>query len=177
MGPAAPGYARLRTLDRRHGTDDMGDDAKREPGEDGDDLAEVLAEMRARLDEAASDIERLTAELAARTKALDELEGLADVLLGAGAAAVVVTRPDRRVRALSPRAAELLGVDGTPVGKALSSVVPDEVADATRDHLVGLADHPVAGPAGDGEDVVAGPWTVHVTGLPDGGAVLVLRET
>lgn len=145
-----------------------------------DDVAAMLAEMRARLDEAAAAIERLTGELEDRTQALDDLEGLTDVLLGAGESAVLVVRPDRRVRALSRGAAELLGLDGTHVGRALSSVVPDEVAAATRDHLIPLAEAAgadgVAASPGRTEELVAGAWTVQVTGLPDGGAVLVLRE-
>jgi len=116
----------------------------------GDEAAAVLAEMRARLDEATADIERLATALEERTQALDEVETMAEVLLGAAAAAVVVVRGDRRVRALSPSAAELLGVDSSYVGRALASVVPDEV--------------------------VAAGWTVEVTPLPGGGAVLVLGE-
>jgi hypothetical protein len=124
--------------------------------------------MRARLDEAARDLDRLTTELEKRTRALDDLETLADVLLGLSAGAVVVVRPDRRVRALSRGATELLAVDASHVGKALSSVVPDEVVNATRDAL--------EAPDGHGEEVVAGDWAVVVTRLPDGGAVLVLRD-
>lgn len=144
------------------------------------DVAALLAEMRARLEEAAADIERLTGELEDRTQALDDIEGLTDILLGAGESAVLVVRPDRRVRALSRGAAELLGVDDTHVGRALSSVVPDEVAAATRDHLMQLADAAEAGGGaaapGRTKDLEAGAWTVQVTALPDGGAVLVLRE-
>lgn len=158
----------------------MADDTTGPDPADEGDVAAMLAEMRARLDEAAAAIERLTGELEDRTQALDDLEGLTDILLGAGESAVLVVRPDRRVRALSRGAAKLLGVDDSHVGRALSSVVPDEVAAATRDHLMQLAE--AAG--GDGgattpgrtEEVVAGAWTVQVTDLPDGGAVLVLRE-
>jgi nitrogen fixation/metabolism regulation signal transduction histidine kinase len=140
------------------------------PGEDGvtSDPAAALAEMRARVDEAARDIERLTSELEERTRALDDLETLADVLLGVSAGVVVVVRPDRRVRALSRGAAELFALDASHVGKALSSVVPDEVVAATRDAL--------AAPDGSGEEIVAGDWAVVLSHLPAGGAVLVLRE-
>lgn len=158
----------------------MDDDTPRPGPADEVDVAALLAEMRARLDEAAADIERLTGELEDRTQALDDLEGLTDILLGSGESAVLVVRPDRRVRALSQGAADLLGVDDTHVGRALSSVVPDEVAAATRDHLTQLSEAADAGGGaptpGRTEELVAGEWTVQVTDLPDGGAVLVLRE-
>lgn len=159
----------------------MADDTPRSDRPEEGDVAALLAEMRARLDEAAADIERLTGELEDRSQALDDLEGLTDVLLGAGEAAVLVVRPDRRVRALSQGAADLLGVDDTHVGRALSSVVPDEVASAVRDYLAQPAeaadsDADGAPTPGRTDELVAGEWTVRVTGLPDGGAVLVLRE-
>ncbi len=113
----------------------------------GDEAAAALAEMRARLDEATADIERLATALEERTQALDEVETMAEVLLGAAAAAVVVVRGDRRVRALSPAAAELLGVDSSHVGRALASVVPDEVLAVVRPHLGGDGD---AGEPADG---------------------------
>lgn len=143
-------------------------------GASADEAAAALADMRGRLDEATTDVERLTAELEQRTQALDELEGLVDVLLGVSAGAVVVVRPDRRVRALSRGAAEMLGLDTSHVGKALASVVPDEILAATREQLLRLSEGTEM-QAGD-EEVVAGSWTVTVTGLANGGAVLVLHE-
>jgi PAS domain-containing protein len=138
------------------------------------EAAAVLADMRSRLDEATNDVERLTAELEQRTQALDEFEGLVDVLLGVSTEAVVVVQPDRRVRALSRAAAEMLGLDASHVGKALASVVPDEIVVATREQLLRLSEGTEV-EAGD-DEVVAGSWTVTVTGLADGGAVLVLHE-
>jgi hypothetical protein len=161
----------------------MADDTRRPDRPEEGDVSALLAEMRARLDEAAADIERLTGELEDRAQALDDLEGLTDILLGAGESAVLVVRPDRRVRALSKGAADLLGVDDTHVGRALSSVVPDEVSSAVRDYLAQAAEaadaDADAGSAplpGRTDELVAGEWTVRVTGLPDGGAVLVLHE-
>jgi len=144
-----------------------------------DEAAEALAEMRARLDEATVDIERLTTALEERTLALDEVETLADVLLGAAAAAVVVVRGDRRVRALSPAAAELLGADSSHVGRALSSVVPEEVLAVVRPHLGGEdeAGEPAEEPdGGSASEMVVAGWTVEVSPLPGGGAVVVLGE-
>lgn len=151
--------------------DTTGSTRKSEAG-GGDDVAATLADMRARLDEAAGDIDRLTTELERRSEALDELEGIADMLLDAMSEAVLVIRADRRVRALSRGAAELLSLDGSHVGKALSSVAPDEVVAATRDHLARLDEAPDGATTPD--EVVAGGYRVTVTGLSGGGAVLVL---
>lgn len=157
---------------------DGGSRAAAEPAGAGDEAAQALAEMRARLDEAATDIERLATALDERTRALDEIETLADILLAAADVAVVVVRADRRVKAMSSGAAELLGVDRTHVGKALARVVPDEVMSVVRPHL-GDGDE-AEGDAGGGgtgpHEVVAAGWTVEVSPLPGGGAAVVLGE-
>jgi hypothetical protein len=83
----------------------------------------------------------------------------------------VIVGPDRRVRALTRGAAELFGVEGSPVGRPLSAVVPDEVVTATADHF-----DDDGGPATPGT-VPAGAWTVTVEGLEGGGAVLVVQDS
>jgi nitrogen fixation/metabolism regulation signal transduction histidine kinase len=135
-----------------------------------DQASGLLADMRKRVDEAADDIERLTAELDDRRQALDELETVADAILGATATAVVIVGPDRRVRAVTRGAADLFGVEASPVGRPLSAVVPDEVLVATQDHL-----DDDGGPATPGT-VTAGKWAVTVEGLEGGGAVLVVQD-
>ena len=130
----------------------------------------LLADMRKRIEEAADDVERLTAELDDRRQALDELETVADAVLGATTTAVVIVGPDRRVRAITRGAADLFGVDGSPVGRPLSAVVPDDVVRATQGHF-----DDDGGPATPGA-VDAGPWTVTVEGLEGGGAVLVVQD-
>jgi nitrogen fixation/metabolism regulation signal transduction histidine kinase len=130
----------------------------------------LLADMRKRIEEAADDVERLTAELDDRRQALDELETVADAVLGATTTAVVIVGPDRRVRAITRGAADLFGVDGSPVGRPLSAVVPDDVVRATQGHF-----DDDGGPATPGT-VDAGPWTVIVEGLEGGGAVLVVQD-
>ena len=137
------------------------------------DAAELLAGMRRRVDAAAEDIERLTAELAERTQALDELEAVADAVLGAADTPIVVVGADRRLRAVTRGAAELLGVDGPVLGRPLSTVVPDDVVEATRERL----DRIVEEPGIEAETVAAGEWKVTVEGLGDGGALLVLHRT
>ena len=132
--------------------------------------SDLLADMRKRVEEAADDVERLTAELAARRLALDELETVADAVLGATTTAVLIVGPDRRLRAITRGAAELFGVEGSPVGRPLSAVVPDDIVSATQDHLDGDG-----GPATSGT-VAAGSWTVTVEGLEGGGAVLVVQD-
>ena len=130
----------------------------------------LLADMRKRIEEAADDVERLTAELDDRRQALDELETVADAVLGATTTAVVIVGPDRRVRAITRGAADLFGVDGSPVGRPLSAVVPDDVVRATQGNF-----DDDGGPATPGT-VDAGPWTVTVEGLEGGGAVLVVQD-
>jgi len=138
--------------------------------------AKLLEEMRLRVDEAATDIERLTAELDERTHALDELESVVDALLGATETPVVVAGPDRRVRAATRGTVELLGLEAPPLGKPLSAVVPDDVANAVTDLLEADGEST----AGEGErrsgTVSTDGYIVEVDEVAGGGVVLVLRR-
>lgn len=129
-----------------------------------DDAVAMLAELRARVEEAAAEIERLTGELADRTRCLDELESTTDALLGVTDTPVILVGEDRRVRAVTRGAADLLDVTGSPVGRALSTVLPDALADEAADQL--------DGGGGTGAD---GALLVQV--LDRGGALVVLRPT
>jgi len=132
---------------------------------DADEPTTLIAELRARVEAATSQMDELTAELIHRRAAHDELESLVDVLLGMGDTPVVVVDDERRVRALSRAAAERW--EGAAVGKPLSSVVPDDLYDRLSAQLDG------GGGGGDGGDGSgAGDTAVHP--LPGGGAVLVL---
>ena len=126
---------------------------------DADEPTTLIAELRARVEAATSQMDDLTAELTQRRAAHDELESLVDVLLGVGDTPVVVVDDERRVRALSRAATERW--EGAAVGKPLSSVVPDDL----YDRLSAVLD---AGGGGSG----AGDALVHP--LPGGGAVLVV---
>jgi hypothetical protein len=137
--------------------------------------AKLLEEMRVRVDEAASDIERLTAELDERTHALDQLESVVDALLGATETPVVVAGPDRRVRAATRGTVELLGLEAPPLGKPLSAVVPDAVADAVTDLLDADREPPAGGDGRRSGTVSTGGYTVEVDEVAGGGVVLVLR--
>jgi predicted phage gp36 major capsid-like protein len=127
-----------------------------------DEAVALLAELRARVEEAAAEIERLTAELVERNQALDELETITDALLGVTDTAVVLVGNDRRVRAMTRGAADLLELKGSQVGRPLSTVLPDDVAREVGECLDGQV----------GEDRVAGgSATVRVV---DGGDALVV---
>ena len=123
----------------------------------------MLAELRARVEEASDEIDRLTAELEDRTRALDDLESTTDALLGVTDTPVVLVGEDRRVRALSKGAADLLGASGAAVGRALSTVLPDDVADEVAKCL--------------DDDHASGTGAVLVERLEGGGALVVLRPT
>jgi PAS domain-containing protein len=154
-------------------TSDAPDDPPELAGAPTADAVALLAELRGRVEQAAADIERLTDELEERTRTLDELESVADAILGAADTPVVVVGPDRRLRAVTRGASDLLGVEGPVIGKPLSTIVPDEVVEATREPLERLLDEPDLRV----DAVAAGTWTVTVEGLGDGGAVLVLHRT
>jgi hypothetical protein len=124
---------------------------------DADEPTTLIAELRARVEAATSQMDDLTGELVVRRAANDDLETLVDVLLDVGDASVIIVDDERRVRGLSRAAASRL--DGAAVGKPLSSVVPDELYDR-------LAAQLDAGPGGV-EGTVVHP-------LPGGGAVVVL---
>jgi hypothetical protein len=123
----------------------------------------LLAELRTRVEEAAVEIERLTAELVERNQALDELETITDALLGVTDTAVVLVGGDRRVRAMTRGAAELLELKGSQVGRPLSAVLPDDVAREVGERL----DDP-----GCEDQVAGGSATVRV--LAGGDALVVL---
>lgn len=132
--------------------------------------------MRSRVEEAAADIERLTAELDERTRGLDELEAMTEAVLGVTDTPLVVVGEDRRVRAVSRGAAEALGLSEPHLGRALSTVLPDDILEAVTDHLERVWS---ATRDGDGEpasSIRAGRWAISVEPLENDGAVVVLRE-
>lgn len=134
---------------------------------DVDEAAGLLAELRARVEEAAVEIERLTAELVDRSQALDELETIMDAVLGVTDTAVVLVGDDRRVRAMTRGAAELLETQGSQVGRPLSTVLPDELADAVAEALDAAR--------ADRGDTEAAGGAATIRALPGGEALVVLR--
>jgi hypothetical protein len=139
------------------------------PREAPDDQGKLLADMRARVESAAAEIDRLTSELLAREEWVDELESVMDMVLGLLDTPVVVVGDDRRIRALSRGACERLTGDAV-VGKPLSSVVPEAVLTALEARLAttarGSDDREV-----DGAE--PGSILLDVQPLPSGGAVVV----
>jgi nitrogen fixation/metabolism regulation signal transduction histidine kinase len=137
-------------------------------GHDADDPTELLRELRARIERATAEIDRLAAELQDRDRLVDELESTLDAVLGLSAVPVVVIGDDRRIRAVTRGASQRLE-GGDVVGKPLSSVLP-ETEFAAVEERVG---HPrEAGPSAP--DVT--PTEVQVLALPGGGAVVVLPD-
>ena len=134
-----------------------------------DHQSKLLADMRARVESAAAEIDRLTSELLAREEWVDELESVMDMVLGLLDTPVVVVGDDRRIRALSRGAGERLTGDAV-VGKPLSSVVPEAVLTALEARLAttarGSDDWEV-----DGAE--PGLTLLDVQPLPNGGAVVV----
>lgn len=139
------------------------------PGEAPDDQSKLLADMRARVESAAAEIDRLTSELLAREEWVDELESVMDMVLGLLDTPLVVVGDDRRIRALSRGAGERLTGDAV-VGKPLSSVVPEAVLTALEARLATTARGP-----DDWEVDGAEPGLIplDVQPLPSGGAVVV----
>lgn len=135
-----------------------------------DEAAALLSELRARIEEATAEIERLTAELVQRGRALDELETLTDALLGATDTAVILVGEDRRVRAMSRGAAELLGVERSQVGRPLSTVLPDDLAEAVGERLDAARE---GGASSSGSSADA---PVRVRMVAGGNALVVLRR-
>jgi len=133
-----------------------------------EDAVALLGELRARVEEAAAEIERLTSELVERSQALDELETITDALLGVTDTAVVLVGDDRRVRAMTRGAAELLGTRGSQVGRPLSAVLPDDLSGAVGERLDAL-------PAGDGGTGPVAGGSATVRSLPGGDALVVLH--
>jgi hypothetical protein len=141
------------------------------------DEAALLAEMRARVEAAAGEIDRLTSELTAREEWADELESIVDLALGLLDTPMVVVGDDRRIRALSRGASERLGGDAV-VGKPLSSVVADDVFTAVESRLVAAppgADQTVASAAAATSDESAALTVANVVALPGGGAIVVFE--
>jgi nitrogen fixation/metabolism regulation signal transduction histidine kinase len=137
-------------------------------GHDADDSTELLRELRARIEGAAAEIDRLAAELQDRDRLVDELESTLDAVLGLSAVPVVVIGDDRRIRAVTRGASQRLE-GGDVIGKPLSSVLP-EAEFAAVEERVG---HPrEAGPSAPD----ASSAEVQVLALPSGGAVVVLPD-
>ncbi|HKH24505.1 MAG TPA: hypothetical protein VKA42_03505 [Acidimicrobiales bacterium] len=137
-------------------------------GHDADDPTELLRELRARIEGAAAEIDRLAAELQDRDRLVDELESTLDAVLGLSAVPVVVIGDDRRIRAVTRGASQRLE-GGDVVGKPLSSVLPEAEFAAVE----GRVGHPrEAGPSAPD----ASSAEVHVLALPGGGAVVVLPD-
>jgi hypothetical protein len=136
------------------------------PRDTTDEQTELLADMRARIEAATSEIARLTADLTARQEWADELESVVDVALGLLDTPLVVLGDDLRIRALSRGAGGRLEGDAV-VGKPLSSVVPEEVFAAVEARLAS----PATDSAERADEPAASP--VEVQPLPGGGAVVM----
>ena len=137
-------------------------------GHDADDPTELLRELRARIERATAEIDRLAAELQDRDRLVDELESTLDAVLGLSAVPVVVIGDDRRIRAVTRGASQRLE-GGDVVGKPLSSVLP-ETEFAAVEERVGYPRE--AGPSAPD----ATSTEVQVLALPGGGAVVVLPD-
>jgi hypothetical protein len=133
-----------------------------------EDQSKLLADMRTRVESAAAEIDRLTTELTTREEWVDDLETILDIVLGLLDTPLVVVGDDRRIRALSRGAGERLTGDAV-VGKALSSVIPDEVLATLEARLAAAA----SGSDGDAAPVEPGSTPLDVQRLPGGGAVVV----
>ena len=129
------------------------------------DPSQLIADLRARVEASTGEIEQLAGALTDSRALADDLESLVDVLLGVGDIAVLVVDDDRRIRGLSRGAAER--IDGSAVGKPLSSALSDDLYDDVSARLDGGA----AGSARAGD-----PAGVDVYPLPGGGAVVVLED-
>jgi hypothetical protein len=133
-----------------------------------EDQSKLLADMRTRVESAAAEIDRLTTELTAREEWVDDLETTLEIVLGLLDRPVVVVGDDRRIRALSRGVGERLTGDAV-VGKALSSVIPDEIFEALEARLATAA----SGSDGDEAPAESGSTPLDVQRLPGGGAVVV----
>lgn len=144
----------------------MPDDTPDPAGE----MDDLLSQMRARVDAAATEIEALTTEVVERTHTVDELEVLVDALLDVAGTAVVVVGRDRRVKAVSRRGVKALdGAD--PVGRPISTVLPERVSERVAtclDEGTGAG-----GRTGAGEGQSEG---ATVQRLPSGDALVILDE-
>jgi hypothetical protein len=141
------------------------------PREATDDQSKLLADMRARVESAAVEIDRLTSEQTAREEWVDELESVMDLVLGLLDTPVVVVGDDRRIRALSRGAGKHLSGDAV-VGKPLSSVLTEDVYALLEARLA------TAGTGSGERDVDGaepGSMPLDVQPLPGGGAVIVFE--
>jgi len=134
------------------------------PASRADATAELVAEMRAAVEEATRQIEELTTALGDSQVLVDDLESVVDILLDLAPCSVVVIDDSRRITGLSAGAGAQL--EGAAVGKPLSSVLPDVAADTAVDAL----DHGARAAV----ELATGGKGARVHPLPGGGAVLVL---
>ena len=134
------------------------------PASRADAAAELVAEMRAAVEDATRQIEELTTALGERQVLVDDLESVLDILLGLAPCSVVVIDDSRRITGLSADAG--VHIEGAAVGKPLSSVLPDVAADVAVDTL----DHGARAAV----ELATGGEGARVHPLPGGGAVLVL---
>ncbi len=96
------------------------------------EAAALLDEMRASVDAAAGQLDRMSDELTGARARLDLLESLVDVLLGEIDGLVVVVDADRHILGMSRAAVERF--DGPAIGKPLTSVMPEPLDDAVQVH-------------------------------------------
>jgi PAS domain-containing protein len=127
------------------------------------EAAELVAEMRAAVEAAEGKLGRMTEELTGLRATVDRLESILDLLLDIAEAPVIVIDPDRRITAVSRAAAR--SYEAAAVGKPLSSVLPEPLAEQVAAHVDRLGQ-------GGGGSTVDG---VRVHPLP-GGAMLVLGQ-
>jgi hypothetical protein len=129
-----------------------------------DEAVRLVAEMRARVEDAACQLEALTTELHERRQVVDTLETVVDVLLGVTDSVVVVTDGEGRITGLSRAAA--LAYEAAAIGKPVSAL-PREIADLLAQG---------AAPTDDEAEPAAGHPAVRVHPLPGGGSLLVLPD-
>jgi nitrogen fixation/metabolism regulation signal transduction histidine kinase len=129
-----------------------------------DEAARLVAEMRARVEDAVCQLEALTAELHERRQVVDTLETVVDVVLEVTGSAVVVTDGEGHITGLSRAAA--LAYEGAAVGKPVSAL-PREIADLLAQG---------SAPTGDEAEPAAGDPAVRMHPLPGGGSLLVLPD-
>lgn len=129
-----------------------------------EDAARLVAEMRARVEDAACQLDVLTTELHEQRQIVDTLETVVDQLLGVTGSVVVVVDGEGRITGLSRAAAR--AYEGAAVGKPVSAL-PPEIAELLSQSSV--APDVEAEPATARPDARAHP-------LPDGGSVLVQAE-
>lgn len=128
------------------------------------EAAELVAEMRAAVEAAEGKLERMTEELTGQRTAVDRLESLLDALLDMADTPVIVIDADRRITGVSRGAAR--SFEAAAVGKPLSSVLPDPLAEQLAAHVDRL---------GQGAGGAATVDDVRIHPLP-GGAMLVLTR-